>query len=36
MERNYSVYKHTTPSGKVYIGLTSLEPKKTMGLWSGI
>ena len=21
-ERNYCVYKHTSPSGKVYIGLT--------------
>lgn len=25
-ERNYCVYKHTSPSGKVYIGLTSKEP----------
>lgn len=23
MENNYTVYKHTTPSGKVYIGITS-------------
>ena len=27
-ERNYCVYKHTTPSGKVYIGLTKQEPKR--------
>ncbi len=27
-ERLYSVYKHTSPSGKVYIGITSQEPKK--------
>lgn len=25
--KHYSVYKHTTPKGKVYIGLTSREPK---------
>lgn len=25
-ERNYCVYKHTTPSGKVYIGLTGKDP----------
>ena len=24
----YTVYKHTTPSGKVYIGITSLEPEE--------
>ena len=23
----YSVYKHTSPSGKVYIGITSMDPK---------
>lgn len=28
MERNYCVYKHTTPSGKVYIGLTGNTPKE--------
>ena len=28
MERNYCVYKHTTPSGKVYVGLTGSDPKK--------
>lgn len=28
MERNYCVYKHTTPSGKVYIGLTGKQPKE--------
>lgn len=27
-ERPYKVYKHTFPNGKVYIGITSLEPKK--------
>lgn len=26
-ERRYSVYKHTTPSGKVYIGITSMKPQ---------
>lgn len=25
---NYTVYKHTTPSGKVYIGITQKEPEK--------
>lgn len=25
---NYTVYKHTTPSGKVYIGITGKEPRK--------
>lgn len=25
---NYCVYKHTTPSGKVYIGITSKDPAK--------
>lgn len=27
-ERLYSVYKHTSPSGKVYIGITSMKPKE--------
>lgn len=27
-EKNYCVYKHTSPSGKVYIGITCQEPKK--------
>lgn len=27
-EINYCVYKHTSPSNKVYIGITSLEPRK--------
>ncbi len=27
-ERNYTVYKHTSPSGKVYIGITSLKVKE--------
>ena len=26
-ERKYCVYKHTSPNNKVYIGLTSMEPK---------
>lgn len=25
---NYCVYKHTTPSGKIYIGITSVAPKR--------
>ena len=28
MKRKYTVYKHTSPSGKVYIGITSIEPIK--------
>ena len=28
---NYKIYKHTFPNGKVYIGLTSQEPKKRWG-----
>lgn len=28
MENNYCVYKHTTPNGKVYIGMTKQNPKK--------
>ena len=28
MERNYTVYKHTSPSGKVYIGITGRKPEK--------
>ena len=27
-ENNYCVYKHTSPSGKVYIGITCQEPEK--------
>ena len=27
-DRNYTVYKHTSPSGKVYIGITGIEPEK--------
>ena len=26
MERNYKVYKHTSPSNKVYIGITGVDP----------
>lgn len=25
---NYTVYRHTSPSGKVYIGITKMSPKK--------
>lgn len=32
MERKYCVYKHTTPNGKVYIGLTGQEPESR---WRG-
>lgn len=28
MEDNYCVYKHTSPSNKVYIGITSMNPKQ--------
>lgn len=27
-KNNYTVYKHTTPNGKVYVGITSLNPEK--------
>lgn len=27
-ENNYVVYRHTSPSGKVYIGITSKKPEK--------
>ena len=27
-ERNYTVYKHTSPNGKVYIGITRQKPEK--------
>lgn len=27
-ENRYSVYKHTTPDGKVYIGMTGRSPKR--------
>lgn len=27
-ERNYTVYKHTSPSGKIYIGMTCQKPKR--------
>lgn len=27
LENNWSVYKHTSPSGKVYIGITSKKPQ---------
>ena len=28
MKNNYCVYKHTSPSGKVYIGITSMKPEQ--------
>ena len=28
MENNYCVYKHTSPNNKVYIGITSMNPKQ--------
>lgn len=28
MEREYCVYKHTSPNGKVYIGITSMQPER--------
>ena len=31
----YCVYKHTTPSGKVYIGITCRNPKTRWGYGSG-
>lgn len=34
-ERTYSVYKHTTPSGKVYIGITVQNPTHRWGRGSG-
>ena len=32
MQTNYTVYKHTSPSGKVYIGITSRKPEER---WHG-
>ena len=32
MPNNYTVYKHTAPNGKVYIGITSVDPKSR---WHG-
>lgn len=28
MENNYYVYKHTSPNGKVYIGITGIKPER--------
>lgn len=28
---NYTIYKHTTPSNKVYVGITKQNPNKTAG-----
>lgn len=30
-DKRYSIYKHTTPDGKVYIGITSMSPDKRWG-----
>ena len=30
--KNYTVYKHISPNGKIYIGITSKEPIKR---WNG-
>lgn len=30
-ERKYTVYKHTSPEGKVYVGCTSTSPKRRWG-----
>ena len=29
--RTYLVYKHTSPSNKVYLGITSINPSKRWG-----
>ena len=34
-EKKYCVYMHTTPNGKVYIGITSQRPKERFGRGSG-
>lgn len=31
-ERKYTVYKHTSPEGKVYVGCTSTSPKRRWGM----
>lgn len=31
--RNYVVYKHACPNGKVYIGITSLDVKQRRKKW---
>lgn len=31
MSRKWSLYRHTSPSGKVYIGITSMSPKIRWG-----
>lgn len=35
MKNNYCVYKHTSPSNKVYIGITSMNPKRRWANGSG-
>ena len=32
-ENNYTVYMHISPSGKRYIGMTSMLPEKKMEKW---
>lgn len=34
-KKNYCVYKHTTPSKKVYIGMTGQDPEKRWRNGSG-
>lgn len=34
-ETNYTVYKHTAPNGKVYIGITSQKPESRWGNGNG-
>ena len=34
-EKQFCVYKHTTPNGKVYIGITSLSPERRWNRGSG-
>ena len=33
--KNFIVYKHTSPNGKVYIGITKQNPKQRWGNGSG-
>lgn len=31
-ERKYTIYKHTSPEGKIYVGCTSMRPERRWGL----
>lgn len=33
MEDNWTVYRHISPSGKVYVGITSVKPEVKMESW---